>query len=99
MKEEMKLFIQKLVTDEELQRKMLACKSPEEAYALASSVQEGFTFDEFVETMTELNDMEDQELTREDMAKVAGGVSIGDMLISGSAIVTVIGSAFGAAAA
>jgi predicted ribosomally synthesized peptide with nif11-like leader len=76
MKEELKLFLQKVISDEDLQKKMQDCKSPEEAYAVASSVQEGFTFEEFTETMTkvyELANQEDIELTDEDLAKAAGG--------------------------
>lgn len=77
MKEEIKLFLQKVAEDEELQKKLAACKSPEEAYAFASSVQEGFTFEEFVETMTKLHNAmtQDVELTDEDLAKAAGGMS------------------------
>ena len=80
MKEEIKLFIQKVAEDEELQQKMQACKSPEEAYAIASSVQDGFTFEEFVDAMTKLHDSMSQnaELTDEDLAKAAGGLTSGE---------------------
>ena len=74
MKEEIKLFLQKVANDEELQKKIHACKSPEEAYAVASSVQEGFTFEEFVDEMTKLKESIDQDLTDEDLAKAAGGL-------------------------
>jgi predicted ribosomally synthesized peptide with nif11-like leader len=73
MKEEIKLLLQKFADDTELQEKMSKCKSPEEAYAIASSVQEGFTFEEFVDEMTKLNNMLNGELSDEDLAKVAGG--------------------------
>jgi predicted ribosomally synthesized peptide with nif11-like leader len=95
MKEELKLFIQKLAEDKELQDKMQTCKSPEEAYAIASSVQEGFTFEEYTETMTKLyNEIKqgDQELTDEDLSMAAGGVSTSEAILSA---VTVIGSAIG----
>ena len=80
MKEEIKLFLQKIAEDKELQHKMMECKSPEEAYAIASSVQDGFTFEEFVDTMTKLHDSMSQnaELTDEDLAKAAGGLTSGE---------------------
>ena len=73
MKEEIKLFLQKVAEDEDLQKKLQGCKSPEEAYEIASAVQEGFTFEEFTETMTKLRDEMGEELTGEDLAKVSGG--------------------------
>ncbi len=58
----------------------MECKSPEEAYAIASSVQDGFTFEEFVDAMTKLRDSMSQnaELTDEDLAKAAGGLTSGE---------------------
>jgi predicted ribosomally synthesized peptide with nif11-like leader len=75
MKEELKLFLQKLTEDKDLQEKMQACKTPEEAYAVASLVQEGFTFEEFTETMTKLHTAmsDSEELSDEDLAQAAGG--------------------------
>jgi predicted ribosomally synthesized peptide with nif11-like leader len=84
MKEELKLFIKKALEDVELQEKMQACHSPEEAYAVASSVQEGFTFEEFVDAMRILNDFanqnEDLELSDEDLAMAAGGLDTIDIV-------------------
>jgi predicted ribosomally synthesized peptide with nif11-like leader len=72
-------FSEKLVNDPELGEKMSACKSPDEAYAIASAVQDGFTKEEFVETMTEiLNVAKGSELSREDLLKVSGGTDCGD---------------------
>ena len=73
MKEELKLFFQKVAEDRELQQKMQACKSPEEVYVIASSVQDGFTFEEFTETAAELYEQATAELSDEDLAKAAGG--------------------------
>lgn len=86
MKEEIKLFIQKAAKDEGLQKKLQACKSPEEAYAIASSVQEGFTFEEFAETITKIHDAMGQngELSDEDLAKAAGGLTDTEFLVSAS---------------
>lgn len=102
MKEEIKLFLQKAAEDEELQQKLAACRSPEEAYALASSVQDGFTFEEFVETMTKMNDIVnngDQELSDEDLAMAAGGMSVTEMIIASASVISVIGGGYAAAAA
>ena len=73
MKEEIKLFIQKVAEDRELRHKLQACKTPEEAYAIASSAQDGFTFEEFTEAMTKLYEQASAELSDEDLAKAAGG--------------------------
>jgi predicted ribosomally synthesized peptide with nif11-like leader len=73
MKEEIKLFLQKAAEDRELQQKLQACKTPEEAYAIASSVQDGFTFEEFTEAMAKLYEQAGAELSDEDLAKAAGG--------------------------
>lgn len=94
MNENLKAFLEKVSKDEALQAKFQNVHSPDEAYALASSVQEGFTKEEFVETMTKLYQMEKGELSDEDLEAVSGGVDIGgvdipvtDMLI-GAGIVT-----------
>jgi predicted ribosomally synthesized peptide with nif11-like leader len=79
VKEELKLFVNKVAADEELQKKMMSAKTPEEAYAVASSIQEGFSYDEFVDTMTKLKTViDEQEVTDEDLAKAAGGFSQSD---------------------
>ena len=90
MKEEIKLLIQKIAEDKELQHKMMECKSPEEAYAIASSVQDGFAFEEFKEAMTQIYNLSEQEgiLTDEDLAKAAGGGSDEERLSWGVTIST-----------
>ena len=100
MKEEIKLFVLKILNDTELEKNLQACKSPEEAYAFASSVQEGFTYEEFVEAMTKLYEVANQdeiELSDEDLAKAAGGATTDEIV--GTVITTVISAAvFGGAA-
>ena len=56
MNENIIAFLQKVTADEELQVKMQACNNPDEAYTIASSVQDGFTKEEFVEELTKLNE-------------------------------------------
>jgi predicted ribosomally synthesized peptide with nif11-like leader len=66
-------FLEKVANDEELQAKMQKATNPDEAYAIASSVQDGFTKEEFVAVMQELNAQTDQELSDDDLEQVAGG--------------------------
>ena len=75
MNENIKLFLEKMAQDQELQKKFSALHDPDEAYALASSVQGGFTKEEFIETMTAVKEALGENLTDEDLAKSAGGVS------------------------
>ena len=75
MNENLKNLLKKLVKDEELQAKFQAAGTLDEAYALASSIQDGFTKEEFIETMKKLSNIsEDQsELSDEDLEMIAGG--------------------------
>jgi predicted ribosomally synthesized peptide with nif11-like leader len=66
-------FLEKVSTDEELLAKMQKATNPDEAYAIASSVQDGFTKEEFIEAMQELNAQTNQELSDDDLEQVAGG--------------------------
>lgn len=66
MNESMKKFLEKMAQDQELVVKMSAMQDPDEAYKLASSVQDGFTKEEFITTVKELaaanNDLTDDDL-------------------------------------
>ncbi len=75
MNENIRLFLEKMSEDQELQAKFSQIRDADEAYALASSVQPGFTKEEFVKTMTAVREAMAEDLTDEDMAKSAGGVS------------------------
>ena len=75
MNENIKKFLAKVEQDQELQNKMSQIRDPEEAYKLASSVQEGFTKEEFITEMKKLYEEGIKELSDEDMVKVAGGLS------------------------
>ena len=74
MNENIKAFMQKLSEDPELQKKLQSTQDADEAYALASSVQDGFTKEELVETMTMMKQVMDRELTQDDLAMVSGGL-------------------------
>lgn len=66
-------------SDEALIKKFSAIHDPDEAYALAISIQDGYTKEEFVETMAAIHDsLLDQDLTSDDLSKVSGGSSDGN---------------------
>ena len=75
MNEKIKEFLQKAAGDEALAAKLEACKSPDEAYALASGVVEGFTKEEFVSAIEKLRAAagNDAEMSDDDLGKLAGG--------------------------
>ena len=76
MNESIKKFMDKLSTDEELQAKLSAVKSPEEAFELAKSVQDGFSMDEFIEACKAMSEADEGDISDEDLAATAGGVDI-----------------------
>ena len=80
MNESIVLFLQKVEKDEALAAKLSAIRSPDEAYALAASVQEGFTMEEFVAAMEQIRN---GELSADELARMSGG-SVDDTLISTS---------------
>ena len=99
MNENLKLFLQRFYEDEALTARFGACKSEDEAYTLASSVQDGFTKEEFVETMSALNQAyNDGDISREDLAKVGGGADRTDIIYT-NVTGTIMISATSAAAA
>ena len=73
MNEKIKLFLEKLDADNELQAKFSQLRDPDEAYALATSVQDGFTKEEFITEMTKIKEAMDENLSDEDLAKSSGG--------------------------
>ena len=81
MNENIQTFLKMVAEDPELQAQFSQIKDPDEAYALASSIQPGFTKEEFVETMTAIKESMSEDLTDEDLAKSAGGDSE-DVLVS-----------------
>ena len=94
-------FLKQVEQDEALVAKLNAIKDPDEAYALAASVQDGFTKEEFVAAMEGIRN---GELSDADLAKMSGGIE-DDVLMSASisasvsSSVTSLSAAAGAAAA
>ena len=95
MNEKIKLFLQKVEGDEALAAKLRDIKNPDEAYALAASVQDGFTKDEFVAAMEGIHN---GDLTADDLGKLAGGIDVSDVSeATASASVVTAGAAAWAA--
>ena len=83
MNENLVIFLKKASEDEELATKLRAVRNPDEAYSLAASVQGGFTKEEFVQTMTQLND---QVLSDADLAAISGGTDDVEVSVLGSLV-------------
>ena len=66
-------ILEKVSEDADLQAKFSQIKDLDEAYALASSVQSGFTKEELVSEMNKIKEAMEENLTDEDMARSAGG--------------------------
>ena len=100
MNENIKVFLEKLAADQELQARFAQLKDPDQAYELASSIQPGFTKDEFVTEMTKIKEAMDEDLTDDDLAKSSGG-DAGDVVasVTVSAATVVSAVSWGAAAA
>ena len=100
MNENIKVFLEKMAADSELQARFSQIKDPDEAYELASSIQSGFTKEEFVTEMTKIKEAMDEDLTDDDLAKSSGG-DAGDVVASVTvSVATVVSSvSWGAAAA
>ncbi len=78
MTENMKALVKKVMESKELQAKFAAVKTLEEAYALAASLQQGLTHEEFFNAVEQMKNSAaaTAELSSEDMEKVAGGTHI-----------------------
>ena len=80
MNENIKAFLEKVEASPDLQAQFAQIRDPNEAYKLASSVQDGFTKDEFVSEMTKIYEAQVSDLSEEDISKVAGGVDLATTL-------------------
>ena len=94
MNEKVIQFLKKVEQDEALAAKFQGITNPDEAYALAASVQDGFTKEEFISAMEQINS---GELSDDDLAAMAGGSQLTDATpISISASGTVMVASAGA---
>jgi len=85
MNEKVIQFLKKIEQDEALAAKFQGVTNPDEAYALAASVQDGFTKEEFISAMEQINN---GELSQDDLAAMAGGVNEESLIISGASAVS-----------
>ena len=98
MNESIKKLLVKAAQDPELAAKMSAIQDPDEAYKLASSVQDGFTKEEFITAMRELA-AANGDLTDADLKKFAGGTDTKEVFSIASATVSALNISLGASAA
>ena len=80
MNENIKLLIEKLSKDEAVTAKLKEIRDPDEAYKLVSSIQGGFTKEEFVDAMQKFANSAEGELSDTDVAAAAGGMSSSDII-------------------
>ena len=73
MNENIKVLLEKVSKDEAVIAKLKAIKDPDEAYALVSSIQGGFTKEEFIDTVKKIQAAAEGELSDEEVASAAGG--------------------------
>ncbi len=78
MNEGIRALLEKIAGSEELQAKFAALASPEEAWELAKTLQEGFTKEEFLEAARMIAEAENGDISDEDLAATAGGTD-GDL--------------------
>lgn len=100
--ESIKKLVEKVTSDETLMNKFKDCASVEEAYKLATSVVDGYTLEEFQQTMVKLNGMISNqtkgELTDDDLQQVAGGKMNTSEITAITSVVTSSASAAASAA-
>lgn len=80
-----KEFVEVASKNEELAKKMGACKKPEEAYEVAKEAGLTDDYDTFTKYMTELNEKLSQELSDEELENAAGGLDDGQKAAIGGA--------------
>ena len=99
MNENIQKMLELLSEDEEAMKKLSAIRDPDEAYALVTSIHGGYTKEEFIETMTAINNNINQDIAADDLSMAAGGASMKEEVAKmGSAIASGVGSYFGSAA-
>ena len=79
MNENIMLLLKKVEQDASLSAKFKNATNPDEAYALAASIQAGFTKEEFISAMEQLNN---SDLSMNDMAAIAGGDEISEFVVT-----------------
>ena len=80
MNENIKKFLAKVEQSPELQDQFAKIRNPDEAYKLAASIQDGFTKEEFISEMKKIYEAAIQDLSDEDIAKIAGGYDTSELI-------------------
>ena len=75
MNENLKMFLQKVAADEKMQAKMKSFTDMDEAYDYATSIQDGYSKEEFEAVMVEITKGSsiNDEISDADLESVAGG--------------------------
>ena len=73
MNENIKTLLTKITESEELQAKFAGLDTPEKAYELAKTLQDGFTKEEFLEAAKEIAEAQTEDISDEELAAAAGG--------------------------
>ena len=76
MNENLEKFFQKVSADEKMQAKMKSFTDIDEAYDYATSIQDGYSKEEFEAVMVEITkgSAENDEISDDDLENVAGGI-------------------------
>ena len=74
MNENIQELLKKIADSEELQAQFGKLDNLDEAYELASKLQQGFTKEEFLDVIKVLNEAADDDISDEELAATAGGV-------------------------
>ena len=74
MNENIQELLKKIADSEELQAQFGKFETLDDAYELASQIQQGFTKEEFLDAVKVLNEAADDDISDEELAATAGGV-------------------------
>ena len=101
MNEKIAAALRKITEDEALLAKLQACADPDEAYAIVSSVENGFTKEEFIAAMEQVKAAIDASttLSEDDISKMAGGVDGADVTVAVSVSASAVSATASIAAA
>lgn len=75
MNENLAIFLNQFLADRELQERFEKASGEDECYEIALTVQDGYSKDEFVKAMSDLRDAIQDDISIDDLDKVAGGMS------------------------
>ena len=74
MNENITALLTRIAESDELQAKFAGLDTPEKAYELAKTLQDGFTKEEFLEAAKEIAEAQSGDISDEELASAAGGL-------------------------